>query len=498
MPELNIGRLTNLAAIAKAVPLAPKQNSCVYLGPGSLIKTELPFQAFFDKDHTIAAWFMPQYARGGHGPLFASSGPSRYFVGQGDYRAGNALLSVENLAPGVSPKEGYAVLTIFAGSQKKIYLAAGWKAGVWQHLAVVRMGGVLSLYLNGAKLPPVQVTVHKDANGAIVSKTAAPTSELEVPASVGGGSLGLLQLGRSMHPTLTAYAQAYGLLDDVAVFDHALPQTELTALFTKKRLAGYEKGMVAGWGFDTPLAGNLLPAKLSGEVEQYDIAGKIKISSDRNSAEDKSLIDLPLVYAKSTPIVKFPFPKGEAWKVVQGYCNPTGSHNGDAAAFCYDLVLASGSSANMPVYASEGGFVYQYLRNGTVKEREPNRVILYNEVDGVVVSYLHLAGNSLTPEVVDGDPPAADPDAWVVLWPQKQRMVYGGTKLGLVGPKAKHLHWSGKEVVVDPQAGLSVELSANGIPMAFKEIEVKSPGETDFHGILGLYVPKEGDIIRAI
>ena len=31
-----------------------------------------------------------------------------------------------------------------------------------------------------------------------------------------------------------------------------------------------------------------------------------------------------------------------------------------------------------------------------------------------------------------------------------------------------------------------------------KEIEVMNPGDTDWHGILGCYIPKEGDQIRAV
>jgi hypothetical protein len=476
----------------------PKQNWCVYFGPGSAIKTQMSFETFFDKDHTIAGWFMPQYARGGHGPLFASNGTQRYFVGQGDYHSGDALVSSFDLAPGVDTKEGSGVLTIFIGSQKRIYLAPAWKAGVWQHVAAIRKSDVVSLYLNGAKLQPVSVNVNKNASDQIVSKTVTTTSDLQVPLSVDGASLGHLILGRSKHPTLTAYAQAYGLLDDIAVFDHALTAAEVSALFDKKRVTGYESGLIAGWGFDTPAGDDLLPSKLSGTVVESDISGNLTISADRNSGVDRLLLDFPPVFAKSTPAVAFPFPKGQEWKVVQGYCDPTYSHNGDDAAFCYDLALASGSSAHTPVYAFDAGYVYLYLRNGEVKEREPNRVVLYNDVAGFCMSYLHFEGNSLTEAVVDGDPPVADADAVVTVWPQTKRMVSKGAKIGLVGPKAEHVHLGAKEVVFEPPFPIAVKLSKNQIPVAFKGIEVKSSGDADFHGILGIYIPKKGDVIRAV
>src|SRR5262249_5627691 len=139
-------------------PTKPKQNYCVYFGPRSVIATELDFSSFFDQPHTIAGWFMPQYTVGScHGPLFAASGPERYFVGQGDYRSGNTLTTKMNLAPGVATKAGDPVLAVYAGSESRIFLAPTFKSGVWQHVAVVRQpalstGDVLSLYLNGKKL----------------------------------------------------------------------------------------------------------------------------------------------------------------------------------------------------------------------------------------------------------------------------------------------------------------------------------------------------------
>jgi hypothetical protein len=485
-----IGGLIN---IWKALPHVPAQNYCVYLANGGRIDTKLPFSTFFDKDHTIAAWYMPQYPRGGHGAIFASdgTGPARYFVGQGDYRSGNAIVTAMNLADGVSSKAGDPVIAVYVGSASRIYLAPQWQAGQWVHLAVVRSGNVLTCYLNGTKLQPVSVTTNKNAAGAVVSRTVSTTSELTIPA-INVADLGNVILGRVRHPLLTAYAQAYGLLDDVAVFDHALTQAEITGLVNKKLLSGYELGLVAGWGFDTPVAGNLLPAKLAGPTDEEQSV-EWKLSADRNSAADQVIFDNPLLIAGTTPIVKFPFPSGQVCNVIQGYCNPVTSHNGDTAAFCYDFSRPSEPS----VHASEGGYVRRYIRNAPNpnKTREANTVELYNEATDLVTTYMHLAADSLTTAVVDGDPQPADPTKWVEVWPAKQRFVYVGQELGQDGPYAQHLHSGAKETVVD---GLSVEFAQNTIPMAYKDIEVLSPGDTNWHGVLGSYIPKEGDQIRAL
>ena len=95
--------------------------------------------------------------------------------------------------------------------------------------------------------------------------------------------------------------------------------------------------MITGWGFDTPLAGHVLPSKLTSPVDEFDLGPNLKISSDRSGDADKWVFDNPFIIAANMKIVKSPFAAGKALQVVQGYCNALISHNGDTAAFCYDL-----------------------------------------------------------------------------------------------------------------------------------------------------------------
>src|SRR6266487_959647 len=76
---LDIQRIGDVLRIASMIPMRPVQNDCVYLGVDASIETELTFSTFFDQDHTIAGWYMPQYPRGGHGAIFAGNGTGRYF-----------------------------------------------------------------------------------------------------------------------------------------------------------------------------------------------------------------------------------------------------------------------------------------------------------------------------------------------------------------------------------------------------------------------------------
>lgn len=476
--------------------MKPKQNSCVYLGPRSRADTKLKFSQFFGSNHTIAGWFMPQYPRADCGPMFASSGTGRFFVGQGDYRTGNAITAASTLAPGVKAVAGDAVLTVWVGSTKAIYLAPSWEVGVWQHIAYVRSGNTLRLYLNGTLLSPVTITTQKDADGKVLAKTVSPQPNLSLPASPTSATLGSLVLGRAPHPWLKAFAQAYGLLDDVAVFDHALSTTELSKLVAGKRLTGFEQGLIQGWGFDSPAAGIALPPKLAGVVDKQAIGPNIKVSDDRNSKADAWLLDFPFVYANNTHAVRFPFPKGQPWKVTQGYCDPITTHHG-YAAFCYDLVRVDAASPGSSIHACEGGNVFRYKRNGTLKPesnyREPNSVAIYNDADDCAMGYLHFEGNTLTKAVVDGDPPAQDPDDFV--YPAYgSRLVSVGQELGLDGKNAAHLHLGGLEMLV---SGLTLDLAAATVPVAFTDIEVLSPGDADWHGVFGTYIPKKGDQVRA-
>jgi Concanavalin A-like lectin/glucanases superfamily len=486
---------------------APKKNYCAYLGAGSRIETEMSFGAFFDNDHTLTAWFMPQYPPAGYGPILASSGTGMFFLGQGNYRDGNAILKVSNPPVG-GEKAGDAVLTLIIGAQRSIYLAPEWKAGVWQHIAAVRKGNTYGLYLNGKKLPRVSITANygtdAEGNKQLLSKSTAQVPDPSIPPGLASASLGKVIIGHSRHPTLAAYAHAYGLVDDVAVFDRALSIGEIGELMAKKRLNGYETGLLAGWGLDISGGAAILPAKLAGATHESSVVDQLHASGDRNSANDRGLLDFLLVFAQITPYVQLPIPKGEEWTVVQGYADPVTSHNGDVA-FCYDFVAAKDGkpqpdgTKGKPVFACAGGEVLSYLANGEPKEesdfREPNYVHVYTPGMDLIVAYLHFEGRSLTKAVTGG---AAIPTAYddTKTYPPNQSL-WAGNQLGTIGKTAKHLHLGSHEMYEDPSKPLSSTVSPVTRPLAFKELRVRPAGSAYWHNPV-IYIPKKGDLIMAL
>lgn len=464
-------------------------NDCVYLGPGSVIHTDLDFSSFFTADHTLAGWFMPQWVYALDGPLFASQ-DGRFQVGQGDYARSNRWTDSEPM------KAGDPILTVIVNGTRSVYLAPTWQRATWHHVACVRSGSTFSLFLDGVELTPVTVGSTKGSNG---QKATSPASKPTAPA--GYVPVGKVVLGQSRKPGALAYNQAYGLLDDVAVFGKALSVAEINALVTGKRLQGYEDGLIAGWGLDVGKTKALLPPKLRGETQQWDIPTEIKVSKDRNNASDGPLLDNPWVYAGSTPAIAWPFPKGEAWRVIQSMNDPLSSHHG-YAAFCYDLMLADHpqtgeypkGTRNAPVYASISGDVVWYLREGVMTTpREPNAICTVNG-NCDTVTYLHLAPDSMSDAVLKGDHTSTTVQT---PWPSDLRPVKQFDQIAELGPGAAHLHIAGGEIYADDAHPFGVK-SETTCAVGFNDIEVRFNGSGPWVKVDPCYFPQRNDWVRRI
>ncbi|MEW6207086.1 MAG: LamG-like jellyroll fold domain-containing protein, partial [Acidobacteriota bacterium] len=131
----------------------PKQNQAFYLGWQGYIDTQLDFSQFFNADHTIMAWFMPQYPYAYEGPIFAENGNGTYAIGQGNYRAGN----------GGYKDEGDPVFQMQIGDKKVLYLVPDFKESAllkvhpWVHVAVVRQNNKFKLYVDGSLRTPIKI-----------------------------------------------------------------------------------------------------------------------------------------------------------------------------------------------------------------------------------------------------------------------------------------------------------------------------------------------------
>jgi hypothetical protein len=128
-------------------------------------------------------------------------------------------------------------LLIAIGNQSQKYTSNLLTAGTWLHVAVVRSSNTFKLYLNGTHLTPDVVISANEGN---------------LP---GGAST--LRLGmRTDAATINdVEAQFFGFVDDVAVFNKALNQAEITQIINEPdgRLLGTEPNLLAAWIFDKML-----------------------------------------------------------------------------------------------------------------------------------------------------------------------------------------------------------------------------------------------------
>ena len=122
----------------------PSINHGVYLQWKGNIDTQYQFSDFFANDHTVMAWFMPQYVFGQEGAILGENGFGQYRIGPGDYRDIRSI------------KLGNPVLRIRIGNLTSMYLVPDFGKNVWHHLAIRRSQGTISLYLDGSKQDPVE------------------------------------------------------------------------------------------------------------------------------------------------------------------------------------------------------------------------------------------------------------------------------------------------------------------------------------------------------
>jgi hypothetical protein len=422
----------------------PEHNRAIYLGYKGHVDTDLPLSKFFGGDHTMMAWYMPQYPHGDVGPIVAERDGSIAF-GQDDYKSGD----------GGHLDAGSPVFFVQVGNQRVRYLLPEMIAGKWIHVAVVRKADTVSLYVWGVKRNPVTVTDKK-------TNATKPAPEIKVAA---GSKLptGTLRFGRRTSGDKGGTDpkwQVYGMIDDVAVFDKALNGTEITSIIAKKRLSGQEAGLLAGWSFEEPVsAAKPLPPKLSSKWTRAPRAYHMPVSADRNSTKDKNAFNNPFVIGEVGKAVHLPFKKNEVWRVIQGQDDPAGSHNG-YAAFCYDFMVAGkpqggtypNGTAAAPVYSGAPGKIVRYRNSGTFEGQEPFMVDILVGPDEHI-SYHHLDKGTLHAAAKGGE---CDAKHACVIDPAKALSIAKDAQVGKQGPVAAHLHFAGSGVA---GAGMTIPIA---------------------------------------
>jgi hypothetical protein len=311
---------------------------------GGRADVHVDFAEFFAGDHTVTARFMLQFVHVYAGPILAVHGGGRYFVGLGDFRSGGDHLLVQ-----------------VAGGELKVPIDASFQ-GTWHHLALVRSGGTITVYLDGSS-----------AGSFAVGASDTPTGDL------------WLGRGDAVHQ------QFYGLVDDVAIFSAAKSAAAVQALAAADSLTGSEADLLAGYTFGE---GGSIPAAARRDVDLVPGARQVRVATPRGPGDaDK----LPL---SLTSHMRLPLPEGKVASLSQAFADPTISHTG-YAAFCYDFVFPSTSCDGYVFRAAAPGEVAHVWEGGPNTSQGPSNFVSVEQAPGEFADYLHLRQNSAPVAVGD-------------------------------------------------------------------------------------------------
>ncbi len=494
------------------------RNRGLCLGFEACADTDFDFGKFFDAEHTVMCWFMPQWVHTADQPVVAEKGSGNYKFGLANYGDGNVIFYKDDFRDQFN-QVGSPMLFVEVGKTRKVYAVPKLDAGSWVHLALVRSGNRFLLFVNGEKQTPVEVekemAIVRKVDGeeveVVSGKGFVEAPDLEVPGKTFDEKpSGTLRFGRWRGPW-----QAYGIIDDAAVFKKALTAAELRAIVDARRLTGSEDQLVACWPFDGAQAGegDVFRRWTPSTKASRPIPKWTSISASRISTEDRLVLEDPSVIMHCHDVVTPPFKKGEAWRVSQGFDSPDNSHMG-RAAFSLDLVhhwkignvvvddvLSSkdgeypDGTKNAPVRAAVRGEVIAYVGDKAAAKgrNEPNFVRQLFETNRIV-SYLHLAKGSLS-DVIDGgtlnDKGNTDPgDDFFEFAAGTGPVLSVGDAVAKVGPSAKHLHFGVRGTVEAFKQDDSI-----AIPCAFRDIEVFDEKTKAFKA-REVVLLQQGDIFR--
>lgn len=292
------------------------------------VDLDLQFDQFFNSNHTISAWFMPQFPDSYINSIVSVGPPgppkpgvldqapgftdfSFYLMGTGEYkRVTKPDKTIEE-----SPR-----MFLKVGEKKRSY-DVDLKRDKWHHVAVVRSGNKFTMFFNGTALTPA-LTI--DAKSATNSR---------------------LRLGQSMawrQIQEKRPAQFYGLIDDVAVFTEALSASEIATLAKKNtKITGEEPGLLAAWLFSKTQETH---KKLKRKFTLAGSATKVEEAQPRSDHKDKQLQPMP----SSKFHFKLPFKDNQLIFVGQGPHSLGGSHFG-SRNFPYDFAPIVISETGDPV-----------------------------------------------------------------------------------------------------------------------------------------------------
>ncbi|MFN0102286.1 MAG: LamG-like jellyroll fold domain-containing protein [Bryobacteraceae bacterium] len=334
----------------------------VALSWNGFVDTDLSFSEFFSSNHTLACRFMPQYPHAYEGPIIAENGTGFFMLGQADYN---------DVAP-------MRKIRIAFGSRAMTYSTPQLRAGQWAQLVVA------------ATVTPQQWSFLVYLNGE-------PLNTFVVPAGTTGAPSGKLRFGKRTTGQLVKgrNVQFYGLVDDVAVFSHAMPPEEVKHLYVHvKQLTGNEPGLLAGYTF----AENPTHPRLKRPISFHGAAHRVDVTTNRSSPTDATLLPLPTQHQP----MDLPFRVGDVWRVVKGHDTENDHHSG-YASFTLDFVIDAeknqgdvypNGTGGAPLHAAAGGIAARIRESEPPGTTTPN-ILEIEQAPNEFAGYFHLGQNSV-------------------------------------------------------------------------------------------------------
>ena len=232
---MGIGRIATrlawagLAWLVLVPPTEAWAEKAVAFFTESHVDTKFPLSEIAGKAHSISFRFRLDYPNSMTGNMIGrnSAAGDFYQISKNNTNSGSAdrpTLLVQ-IGPAANP-----VTEVYANIEN---LKDGFEAGKWYHLTITVDSKLkLKLYINGKPMGPRKATLNSP-------------NELQLPPAPWGH--GNLRFGKT-----TPFAQFYGQLATIAVWDHALSPAEIAQVMKIQKFGAAEtaSGLRAGWDFE--------------------------------------------------------------------------------------------------------------------------------------------------------------------------------------------------------------------------------------------------------
>jgi hypothetical protein len=421
-------------------------------GQTGVVDTDLPFGLALNYNHTVSAEFMLQHWHSQTAPLLAARSRSDLYSLTYDYMASPSRVAKLVLSVGGRTATFASTVLMVADS-----IAPVPDAPAWHHVAVVRQGTTWLLYLDGVRQSG---TGNVDAAGNLVVPAGSPMPPFSDTLRVGRNADG------------DAVSQFFGLVDEVAVYNAALTQSEIASSLVNKKPNRNDARLDAYYPFDYNA-----PAPGSWVYHASTFTGSVfrrTVSTGRTAADASAFLT-----PQNQTTMQLPFKMNDAYLVLWG--NEINSHVG-GAAFSWDFVRIgpgwSGSdiqtnTAGQPLFTTAAGTVFSACdqgdaacNGGQLAAKGPlidgYNSILIQHLPTEISTFLHVQTNSVNEAFADNGYlfSPTSPGAPTLSVGAHQHIADIGTRSAPGAALNYHLHFAvGTTAVTTPTAFTHYEAS---------------------------------------